>query len=412
MTSQKDACLIGTKSIIFVSVFITQRPGRVKFFLCNAAAVIAPPTGKRKDDELQTMNAQDSRLAASNHARILSGSGSGRCLDPIQLNRLEQALREWADSPRRPDIMFSRKRVLLIFLLIRYTGARLNEVLGLDPMKDFDLKAHTVLFRKGAGAGDRAGRGVQIPELVSAEVQDILESLPLRGAGRRRLQLDPAHVRRKFYERAEAIGMPRELGAPEVIRRSRAVELMQGNVPLPVVQKILGHSTPNLAASYVKFSEEDMRRAEAFFVERENRRKTSARNAFFGKIETLRKGDVQAWVEISTPGGYCIRAVITNHSLKRLGLKPGVLVAAEVKAPWVTIHRSADDPACSADNVLGGTVERIVRGKVTSEIVARIADGTEICSIVTEQSLQQLGLRPADRVWVAFNAFTVVLHAD
>jgi molybdate transport system regulatory protein len=226
------------------------------------------------------------------------------------------------------------------------------------------------------------------------------------------LKLDPGHVRRKFYERAETIGMPRELGAPEVIRRSRAVELMQGNVPLPVVQMILGHSTPNLAASYVKFSEEDMRRAEAFFIDRENRRKTSARNAFFGKIEALHKGDIQAWVEISTPGGYRISAVITNHSLERLGLKTGAVVAAEVKAPWVTIHRNANDPECSADNVLCGTVERIVRGKVTSEIVARIADGTEICSIVTEQSLKKLGLRIADRVWVAFNAFTVVLHAD
>jgi molybdate transport system regulatory protein len=175
---------------------------------------------------------------------------------------------------------------------------------------------------------------------------------------------------------------------------------------------IFGHSTPNLAASYVKFSEEEMRRTEAFFVDRENRRKTSARNAFFGKIDTLRKGDVQAWVEISTPGGFRISAVITHDSVKRLGLKPGALVAAEVKAPWVTIHRSADDPACSADNVLCGTVERIVRGKVTSEIVTRIADGTAICSIVTEQSMQKLDLRPTDRVWMAFSAFTVVLHAD
>ena len=358
------------------------------------------------------MNSPDPRSAVADHARILSGPGSGRCLDPIKLNRLEQAFREWADSPRRPDLVSSRRRVLLIFLLIRYTGARLNEVLDLDLEKDFDPDKHTVLFRKGAGPDDRAGRKVQIPEGVAAEVQGVLGSLSPQVAGAHLLKLDPAHVRRKFYERAEAIGLPRELGAPEVIRRSRAVELMQGNVPLPVVQMILGHSTPNLAASYVKFSEEDMRRAEAFFVDRENRRKTSARNAFFGKIEALRKGDVQAWVEISTPGGYRISAVITNHSLERLGLKQGALVAAEVKAPWVTIHRSADDLESSADNMLGGMVEHIVRGKVTSEIVARIADGTEICSIVTEQSLKRLGLRPGDRVWVSFNAFTVVLHAD
>ncbi len=358
------------------------------------------------------MNTRSSRPISPEHARILSGPGSGRCLDPIQLNRLEQALRGWADSPRRPDLGFSRKRIFLIFLLIRYTGGRLNEVLCLDLQDDFDPAKRTVLFRKGAGPSDRVRRDVQIPEVVSAEIQVVLESLAFRDRDRRVLKLDPAHVRRKFYERAEAIGLARGLGAPEVIRRSRAVELMQGNVPLPVVQKILGHSTPSLAAAYVKFSDEDMRRVEAFFVDRENRRKTSARNAFFGKIETILKGDVQAWVEIATPGGYRIRTVITDHSLERLGLKRGSLVVAEVKAPWVTVHRSANDPECSADNVLAGTVERIARGKVTSEIVTRIADGTEICSIVTAQSLKQLNLKPPERVWVAFNAFTVVLHAD
>jgi molybdate transport system regulatory protein len=358
------------------------------------------------------MNARDHRRTVSNHARILSGPGLGRCLDAIQLNRFEQALREWADSPRRPGHGFSRRRILLIFLLIRYTGARLSEVLGLDLKKDIDLQTHAVRFRKGAGPGARGARDVQLPEGVSAEIQGILESLSAGDSGGRLLKLDPAHVRRKFYERAEAIGLPRELGAPEVLRKSRAVELMQGNVPLPVVQKILGHSTPNLAAAYVKFSEADMRRAEAFFVDRENRRKTSARNAFFGKIETLRKGDIQTRVEIATPGACRISAVITNHSLERLGLKPGGLVAAEVKAAGVTIHCGGEAPGSSADNVLGGTVERIVAGKVTCEIVVRIADGTEICSIVTEQSLRKLGLRAADRVWVAFSAFSVVLNAD
>lgn len=349
--------------------------------------------------------------APPKHARILPGPGPGRCLDPLQLDRLERALRTWADSPRRPDLAASRRRVFLIFLLIRYTGARLNEVLRLKLEDDLDPGKRTVVFRKGAAGGDRARRDVQIPEAVAAEVQDLLKTLALRSAGRRGLRLDPAHVRRKFYERAEAAGLPRGLGAPEAIRRSRAVELMQGNVPLPVVQKILGHSTPGLAAGYVTFSEEDMRRAEAFFVDRENRRKTSARNTFFGKIEIIRKGDIQAWVEIAAPGGDRIRTVITHHSLTRLGLKPGALVGAEVKAPWVTVHRSSNDPQCSADNMLSGTVERIAAGKVTSEVVARIADGNEICAIVTAPSLKRLVLRPGDRVWVAFNAFAVVLHA-
>ncbi|MFO7708670.1 MAG: TOBE domain-containing protein [Desulfobacterales bacterium] len=346
------------------------------------------------------------------HARILSVPGNARCLDAVQLQNLEQSFRDWAEASRGPGIGASRRRILLIYLLIRYTGARLNEVLKLDPRRDIDDKAHEVVFRKTERGGAPTGREVKIPEMLAAEIRNTLKAEHVRGSRSGFFNIDPGHVRRKFYERAQAIGLPRGLGAPEAIRKSRAVELMQGNVPLPVVQKILGHSTPSLAASYVRFSEEEMRRAEAFFVDRENRRKTSARNAFFGKIEVLRKGDVQAWVEISTPGGCRIGAVITHHSVTRLGLKPGALVAAEVKAPWVTIHHRADDPACSADNVLGGTVERIVRGKVSSEIVARIADGTEICAIVTEQSLDKLDLRLGDRVWTAFNAFAVVLHAD
>jgi len=101
-----------------------------------------------KDEKPKIMNARYHRSTVPNHAHILSGPGSGRCLDPIQLNRFEQALREWADCSSRPDLMLSRKRVLLIFLLIRYTGARLNEVLGLDPMKDSTPKRTRSCFAR------------------------------------------------------------------------------------------------------------------------------------------------------------------------------------------------------------------------------------------------------------------------
>ena len=98
-----------------------------------------PPRARRtrtgKDEVPKIMNTRDLRPTVPDHARILTGPGSGRCLDTIQLNRLELAFREWADSRRR-ILGFSRKRVLLIFLLIRYTGARLNEVLDLDLKKD------------------------------------------------------------------------------------------------------------------------------------------------------------------------------------------------------------------------------------------------------------------------------------
>lgn len=288
----------------------------------------------------------------------------------------------------------------------------MNEILNLDPLHDIDYKNHTVRLRKSETCDHSGCRDVQIPEDVSLAIQEILHDQEFMEAQGRTFKVDPAHVRRKFYSRAEFIGIPRELGTPEAIRRSRAVELMQSNVPLPVVQKMLGHSTPNLAASYVTFSDEEIRQAERYHVERESRRKTSARNAFFGKVDRVSAGDIQTIVEIVSIGGARVCSVITNDSQTRLGLRLGSLVVAEVKAPWVTITKGEKEPVSTAENRFCGTVCRIVRGKVSTEIVVRIPDGTELCSIVTEKSRRLLGIKENDIVWAAFNAYAVVIHVD
>lgn len=345
-----------------------------------------------------------------NHSRILSIPGR-RCLDALQLEKLEKSFRAWAEASKRSDVKSSRKRILLIFLLIRYTGARLNEILSLDPLKDIDFESGAVFLCKGKVGEGTACREVQIPAMPAAGIRKILDDLGTQGDDFV-LKADPAHVRRKFYERAEDIGIPRESGAPEVIRRSRAVELMQSNVPLPVVQKILGHSTPNLAASYVEFSDAEIRQVARYFADREDRRKTSARNAFYGKIAEIRRGDVQTIVEVMSTSGHRIRAAITNQSLSRLGLKPGSLVVAEVKAPWVMLYKGEDEPKSTAENLFRGTVSRIISGKITAEIVVRIADGTELCSIITAGSRQALSIQENDALWAAFNVFAVVLHVD
>ncbi len=166
----------------------------------------------------------------SGRSFVPSSPGAERCLDSGQLARIELAFDSWVHSARGPAVRFSRERVRLIFLLIRHTGARLSEVLYLDPLTDVDTRRRTVTFCKGTPSSRRTCRDVQLPDEAAAEIQALLASLALRPAKGTLLMLDPAHVRRKFYERAEAAGLPRELGAPEVIRRSRAVELMQGRI--------------------------------------------------------------------------------------------------------------------------------------------------------------------------------------
>jgi molybdate transport system regulatory protein len=188
------------------------------------------------------------------------------------------------------------------------------------------------------------------------------------------------------------------------------VELMQGNMPLPAVQMLLGHSTPNLTSAYASFSEEDIREMTRYFMERESARKTSARNAFFGKITTIRHGDIQCLVEMATVGGHTITTMITNDSLQLLGLRKGMLATAEVKAPWVILHKGSGEPPCSAENRCKGVIVRRTCGKVNTEYVVRLADDTELCSIAGTSVNRLPDFEEGDEVWAFFNCFSVVLH--
>jgi molybdate transport system regulatory protein len=348
----------------------------------------------------------------TSHGRIVSVAAGTRYLDPVQLNQLERSFRDWAKGTPRSDVRLSRRRVLLIFLLIRYSGAKLNEVLALNPFRDINFNRRSIVFGKSDATQDRPPREVQIPEALSQEIQAAIADGAFKDSLSTLFQVDPGHIRRKFYERALACGFPKGLGGPDAIRKARAVELMQSNMPLPVVQKILGHSTPNLTAAFVSFADDDIRQVAKVFLEKESGRKSSARNTFFGKISALHQGDIQAKVELVTMGGDRVTAVITNDSLARLGLKRGSLITAEVKAPSVVLQKGDEEPKCTAENKFRGIMARITRGQVTTEYVVQITDGTELCALATNDSSRRLDLKEKDPVWALFSSFSVVLHID
>ena len=332
-----------------------------------------------------------------------------KCLDSAQLHELEKSFINWAGEGSRLDVHMARRRILIIFLLIRYTGAKLSEVLNFDPFRDIDAETCSVRFGRTGGGSARFPRKVHLPEAVCREIRGMIADPAFKKASPDLLRVDPGFVRRKFYERAEACGFAKALGAPELLRRSRGVELIGNNMPLPAVQMMLGHSTPNPVSSYVSFSEDEFQEVTRFFTEKESGRKTSARNSFFGKIEAIHQGDIQTQVELVTLGGHRVTTVITNDSVKRLGLKKDKWITAEVKAPWVMLQKSVAVPQCSAENVFSGIVEKIIRGEISTEYRVRISDGTEICSIVTTESCRRLSLGEGDKTWVLFNSASVVL---
>ena len=345
------------------------------------------------------------------NAPTLFAADKGRCLDSLQLERLEQAFAAWAHAPGGTATKVSRMRIYMIFLIIRHAGGKLNEVLTIDPARDLDFKQRVVYFGNSKGAA--SSREVPVPERLCQKIRsmtndpDFKEFIDKSG-----LSVDPGFVRRKFYEQADACDIDRKLASPESIRRARAVELLVNGMPLPAAQALLGHSNPGLAASQVVFSGDDIHEVMRIFMEKESFRKTSARNSFFGKISHIVEGDIQSVVELHTMSSGPITTVITNDSLSRLGLAEGKIITAEVKAPWVILHKTGKEPRCSAENRFQGVVRRIHEGEINTEYVLRISDDTELCAIVNTGRARTLDIREQDTVWAVFSSYAVVLHLD
>lgn len=359
-------------------------------------------------------NAAKSGRAGTKSAGAGQGVAADRaadCLDSAQLQRLEHSFREWAAQTPRPDLCLSRRRILLIFLLIRHTGAKLSEILALHPARDIDYEKCVLHLGRAAGQEGRSGREVEISTALAHEIPTLLANESCRDT-LTGLQVDPGFVRRKFYEQAVACGFAKRLGTPEMIRRARGAELLRHNLPLPAVQMLLGHATPNLTTSYVAFSPDELRQATRFFLEKDAARRTSARNRFYGNIRTVRSGEVMTQVEMITVGGDPITTVITNDSRERLELVPGKMISAEVKALAVLVQKQEPRPQTSAENIFRGEIVKISRGTIMTEYVARIADGSELCAVVSAEGARRCGLREGDSAWILFSSFAVVLKAD
>lgn len=120
--------------------------------------------------------------------------------------------------------------------------------------------------------------------------------------------------------------------------------------------------------------------------------KISTRNIFEGSVATIRNGAVNAEVEIATAGGDRIVAIVTESSVKALGLAPGVRANAYVKAPWVTLLTGVADIRFSARNQLSGTVSGLQKGAVNTAVALKLAGGSVVHAVVTNEAAEELGL--------------------
>ncbi|WP_020656928.1 TOBE domain-containing protein [Massilia niastensis] len=137
--------------------------------------------------------------------------------------------------------------------------------------------------------------------------------------------------------------------------------------------------------------------------------KTSARNQFFGTVSRVRQGAVNDEIELETPGGQAIVAIVTRESAENLGLAVGRQAFALVKASSVIVMTDGEGARLSTRNQLRGRVARLMRGAVNSEVVIELPAGGSVAATITNESLDVLGLAEGVEATALFKASSVIL---
>ena len=172
-----------------------------------------------------------------------------------QIASLTRCYQRWFDESLTRNKRKIRGRYWIAFLFLRFTGARIGEVLKLDDSVDINFReaeVRLVTLKRRKRSKRNQTRIVPVPHSVIAELATYIAEFPEQRG--RVFKLDQGNFRRVFYQRAKEAGIPKELSHPHILRHTRAIELLRAGVPVTVVQDILGHSSLTTTAVYLKIS--------------------------------------------------------------------------------------------------------------------------------------------------------------
>jgi molybdate transport system regulatory protein len=133
----------------------------------------------------------------------------------------------------------------------------------------------------------------------------------------------------------------------------------------------------------------------------------STRNQLKGKIASIKEGAVNAEIVLQLTGSKQIVAVITDGSVKTMGLKEGTEAYALIKASSVILGVGIKE--VSARNILCGKVSSISEGAVNTEVTVDLGDGFVVTSVITKTSAGNLGLAKGKEVCAIIKASSVII---
>lgn len=140
--------------------------------------------------------------------------------------------------------------------------------------------------------------------------------------------------------------------------------------------------------------------------------KTSARNAFRCTVTEVRNGAVNAEVILRLSGTCSLAAVITEESVKDLGIQVGTEVMALIKSSFIMLAAGAEAPRVSARNRVSGTVAHREDGAISTEFMLDIGDGKSLIAMVTRDAADELALKEGDPAVALFKASHVILAVN
>ena len=186
--------------------------------------------------------------------------GSIRYLVESQVNALLFAFQHWYDSAPTEAKRRIWGRYWLTFLVLRFTGARIGEVLLIDDKTDIDFRQaeiRLVTLKRHSPQKKSHTRIVPVPANVIAEIATYIAQFPQQRG--RIFKLQQSNFRNCFYKRAKEANIPRDLAHPHILRHTRAIELLRAGVPVTIVQDLLGHSALTTTAIYLRISGQEAR---------------------------------------------------------------------------------------------------------------------------------------------------------
>ena len=191
---------------------------------------------------------------ALNGSLVLSNSAPN-FLTQEQVNRLTAFFQAWYDDPNITDSKrLKRGRHWLIFLALRFTGARISEVLNVK-YEDIDFRnaeIRLITLKRHNPKKQGQYRIVPVPSSLTSEIANYIVEYPhMRD---KVFKVDRSNFNKVFKERCLEAGIPRDLAHTHILRHTRAIELLRAGVPVTIVQDLLGHSALTTTAIYLKIS--------------------------------------------------------------------------------------------------------------------------------------------------------------